>query len=243
MEWFQFNPWLNLIFLLLAVFSILISIVIYFKNKKEKIPCKSIQSFPLIQNSLSEIDDVEISFKGQPIENLTLTKIAFWNYGSDTIYKNDIASVDKLRLEMDGAGRFLNAEIHYRSRKTNNASIKLDRQKNLIEINFEYFDKNDGIVIYAYHSGHAKDVHLKGTIKSVPNITNTSQIEAPIITSTLDRLIPEWLERRMRKPSLISSILEFLAFFIIVPIIIPSVLLELIFFPIKRKVPSEFDFG
>lgn len=242
MEWLQFSPWLNLIFLLLAIFGVLTSIVLFFKSKKEKIPCKSIQSFPLIQDSLSKIDAVEILFKGQRIENLTLTKIAFWNYGSDTIHKTDVASADKLRLEMDSGGKFLNAEIFYKSREANNASIKLDRKKNLIEIDFDYFHTSEGIIIYAYHSGSAKDVHLKGTIKSAPDIRNTSQVRDPIITSTLDRLVPEWLERRIQKPGLLGTILESLATIIIIPVLIPLVLLEIIFSPIKRKIPSEFDF-
>ena len=80
-DWLTSNPYLNLIFFLLSIISILLTIFFYYKSKKTKEPRYLYKSFSLIENSLSALDGLEIIYNKEKIDTLTLTKFAIWNNG------------------------------------------------------------------------------------------------------------------------------------------------------------------
>src|SRR5258706_5309667 len=110
-EWLNRNPWLNLAFLALAFTSIITSIVLYLKSKKEKRPFFQCRTFRLVEDSLAKMEAVEILYKGQPVQNLSLTKVAVWNGGTETINSSDIAPTDVLRLCVQSPVKLLGSEI------------------------------------------------------------------------------------------------------------------------------------
>jgi hypothetical protein len=92
------NPWLNLLFLVLAVLSIIISVVLFLRSRKEKILVYATSSFNLIHNSVARIPGLYVKYEDNNIDNLTLTKIAIWNKGKGTINNTDIAPTDKVSI-------------------------------------------------------------------------------------------------------------------------------------------------
>ena len=151
-EWLNKNPWLNLLFLVLAILSIALSIFLYIRSKKEKRPYFSIRTFQLIEDKLNKIEAVEILYRGQRVDNLALSKIALWNKGKDTINNHDIAPKDPLRLVVRPECKILGAEIIYTRTEANNFTIKPDLDRGEIRINFDYFHTNEGLVIQVYHT-------------------------------------------------------------------------------------------
>lgn len=74
-------------------------------------------------------------YAGEQIENLTVTKIAFWNAGNDTIKGQDIDKNKPLTVHID--------------------------------IDFDYFDKNQGGIIQLFHNGKSgNDIKIYGYIIS-----------------------------------------------------------------------------
>ncbi len=69
-EWLNQSPWLNILFLILAVISLLSSFLFYLKARKEIRPCFGTRSFQLISESISNIEDIEIIFKGVKLANI-----------------------------------------------------------------------------------------------------------------------------------------------------------------------------
>lgn len=80
---------------------------------------------------------------------MTVTKVAFWNNGKETINDVDQAPTDKLRVLLDEKYEILESELIFETSHTNN--IKLRNDQNVINIDFDYFDYNQGFIkIYPY---------------------------------------------------------------------------------------------
>lgn len=162
--WLNENPWLNIIFLLLAIFSIILSIYLYRISKKKRKPTFDKRSINVISDGIKKIGDVKVQFKEKPIDNLTVTKVAFWNNGKETINDADQAPTDKLRVVLDEEYEILESELIFETSHTNN--IKLRNDRNVINIDFDYFDYNQGGILKFIHTGKkSSDVLLMGTFK------------------------------------------------------------------------------
>ncbi|WP_338867964.1 hypothetical protein WBJ53_16250 [Spirosoma sp. SC4-14] len=178
-NWFNGNPTFNIVTLLLAIIGIILSFYFYFKSKKNKVPIYIARSVNLVRESIKKIETVEIMYAGSKIENLSLTKIALWNDGRDTISFNDVAHADPIKICIDEEYDILDAEILFQKNPANDFSVKIDSNRKAILINFDFFDFEEGIVIQLAHTGNSSDdVRLTGTIKSVKKILRKSLLNS-----------------------------------------------------------------
>lgn len=236
-EWLNQSPWLNLLFLIIAVISLLASFLFYLKARKEIKPCFGIKSFQLISESVSNIEDIDIIFKGVKIANLSTTKIAFWNEGRSTLNKSDVAQSDPLRVSISDDLKFLKAALTYQTKKANNCSIGLSDDNKEIILDFDYFHTNQGVIIEAFHTGDAKvSIAIKGSIKSAPHIINKMASKSPISDAVFHRLVPKWLDDYTEKHEW-AAMLAVIAY---IPIIIPFVVADQVLSPMRR-IPKEFE--
>jgi len=127
------------------------------------------RSANVISDSIKSLGEIEVLFKGDKIDNLTVTKVAFWNSGNDTINDTDLAPTDKLRIELCEGFIVLDSEVLFQSEMTNNVQTHLT--PTCIEIKFDYMDGNQGGIIKFIHTGKkSSDVLLKGTFKGCEKI-------------------------------------------------------------------------
>src|SRR3990172_146972 len=203
-EWLNQNPWLNLVFLVLAVLSIILSLALYIKSKRERRPCFNLRTFQLIQDSISKIEAVQIRYQGQIVPNLSMTKLALWNAGREAINSQDIAAKDPLRIAVAPQAILLCAEIIYVTNPLNNFSIRPDLSNGEVRIDFDYFHKGEGVVFTLYHTGRDdQDVGLKGTVKGVPRIVRASPGVDPLTDSfvkSIDARLGRIKPRTIRYP-------------------------------------------
>src|SRR5438477_11312597 len=75
----------------IGVLGLVTGYYFYRKSLREKMPCWSIKSNVLVQDNIARLEGVEISYNGQKVENLVISRILFWNNGSETIDSQDIA--------------------------------------------------------------------------------------------------------------------------------------------------------
>ncbi|MEO6883392.1 MAG: hypothetical protein ABI199_05125 [Bacteroidia bacterium] len=170
-NWFSGNPILNFVFLILAILGIIFSFYFYFKSKKTKIPIYIVRTINLIRESIKKIETVEILYSGKKIENLSITKIAIWNDGRDTIEYTDIAHINPLRITVKNKFDILDAEIIFQKNVANDFKIKIEEDKKSVLIQFDFFDFEEGIVVQiAYTGNFSSDVKLEGSIKSVKEV-------------------------------------------------------------------------
>ena len=90
-KFFENNLWLNIIFLALAILSIILAFYFYFKSQKEKRPVFNSKTISLFNASPILANKLEIRYNGSVVNNLVLTRIAFWNAGRESIRSKDIA--------------------------------------------------------------------------------------------------------------------------------------------------------
>lgn len=162
--------------LIVGIFSIFIGIIIsyYFYRKSLKIrqPYWAIRSNNLIYGFCNIVDDLEITFESEPVENLTISKIIFWNNGLETINYDDLTTINPLRIKGISETKILQASIIRSNNKSSNFTLEYFKEDNKVKINFDYLDQNQGVVIQVIHTGKSsKDIEILGDIKGVKSIT------------------------------------------------------------------------
>ena len=66
---------------------------------------------------------------------------------------------------------YTNNEIIYQKNPSNDFNISISNDNKYVDITFDYFDFEEGIVLQVFHTGNkSDDITLVGQIKSVKNI-------------------------------------------------------------------------
>lgn len=230
------NPWLNFLFLILAVASIIVSVILYLSSRKEKCLVYATRNFNLIHRSVVQIPGLSIKYEDKNIDTLTLSKIAFWNKGKGTINNIDIAPTDKVSISPKEDITILTAAIAYKSRDSNNFS--LEKILNGIIVNFDYIDFHQGVIIDVYHTGHdIESIILKGTVKGGHDLRAGNISESYLIDKIFDPIIDSFPRphNKILRYSLgvIIGLIIILPFFILLPI--NNIYRKM------NKLPAEFD--
>jgi hypothetical protein len=107
-------------------------------------------------------------YQNDKIDNLTITKIAFWNAGNVTINHGDISKVDPIKISILNEKKFLDAFIISTTNPVNQFSISKVHKESSVLLSFDYIDKNEGIVIQVIHTGNSSsDITVSGTLKGM----------------------------------------------------------------------------
>jgi hypothetical protein len=127
---------INYLGLAIGLVLAVIGIILQIKSNKKKELVYSIRSNNLISGSVSNLENLTITYKDQKIGNLTVSKILFFNRGNETITKQDLMTIHHLGINSDG--KVLNARVIEGNYLPNN--IKLQHQNNSknVYIDFDY---------------------------------------------------------------------------------------------------------
>lgn len=150
-----------------GIFGILLAIRSYFVPWKRKQPCFSITSNNLISDFTSQLKPLKITFSNKKIENLTVTKIAFWNAGRQTIDNSDIPENEQITIKTNEHYQILDSVFLYKTER-NDVSKILSRNRKELLLKFDYFDKDDGVVMQIIHTGKSdQSLSIRGKVKGV----------------------------------------------------------------------------
>jgi hypothetical protein len=135
-------------------------------EKRTKMLCYSIRSFSIIEDNIGKIAPVKILYDTQDVQRLTLTRVAIWNAGIQTIDVKDIPSQNQLRISLRN-GEILQLDVMDKQKLGNNFKYKLPKYTGNIEaiIKFEYLGKKEGATIQIIHTGIHKDIQVLGELK------------------------------------------------------------------------------
>ena len=145
------NPELSVV---LAAVGLLVGIVgtlVAVKSRRIRKPRFAVSGQNLIRDFAARLEGLDIRYRGQPISTLTVTKVAIWNKGSETIKSEDIASSDPLRISILG-GEILDIEVIQTTKPSNLFKVAMGSEDEAL-VRFEYLDKNDGGVVQLLHTG------------------------------------------------------------------------------------------
>jgi hypothetical protein len=159
------SPFMTIATFVLAIFSIVLAVFFYIRSRRNKEPVYTKKSFNIIQDFSSKLTDLAIIYKNESVTNLTITKIAFWNSGRETINMVDVAEADPLRISITNNSKILSAEVIYSGNPANKFRIS-EIKDNSVKLLFDYIDRNEGGIIQIIHTGKSsEDIDVKGIIK------------------------------------------------------------------------------
>jgi hypothetical protein len=113
----------------------------YVKSIRIKEPIWSIKSNNLISGSVATLKNLSIAYKKHKVENLTVSKVLFFNRGQETITNQDINTVNHLSIASETC-QILDAFVLQRNKESNNFEIAYDESLQAVSIDFDYLDKN-----------------------------------------------------------------------------------------------------
>ena len=161
------NPWFAIASFIIAVSSVLLAIALFIKGRRVKLPRYAIRSSNIFKDLVSKVGILDVRYGDEQIENLTVSKVAFWNAGRETIHWQDVADADLLRLQATGGYKILSATILHQKNPANKFRIKKkDSDGSIVWLIFDYIDKGEGVVLQLFHTGaSSEDIRFYGTIK------------------------------------------------------------------------------
>lgn len=116
------------------------------------------------------------------IDNLTLSKIAIWNDGNDTIRSSDVVQSAPITIRSQDGIKVIDCSVIQTNEETCRptcASIEID-DKCCHILTFDYLDRNHGFVVQVIHTGaNTDDLQLDGKIMSQGNIIHASPNRMP----------------------------------------------------------------
>lgn len=241
---FNGNPILNVVSLLLAILGLVFTIYFYFKSKKSRNPTYIVRTINLIKENAQKIDTVSILYSGEKVKNLSISKIALWNDGKETIDSKDVALNNLVKIKIKDEFEFLDSEILYQKNKANDFKIQLSPDNKSISISFDYFDFEEGIVIQLFHTGNTSDdIFIDGTIKSVKKILRREHSTNFLPTNFIKWLKDDKEIIGKRKIKILTGwiliIIGFLA--CLLAFIIPSFKQTIIETPVSKKEADILD--
>lgn len=170
-KWLSTNPWWEVLRFLIGLISVITAIALFFVNRRTKKPLYAKRSINLVNNLVSKISGLQMQYAGQQIENLTITQVALWNAGRETINSDDIASSSPLTVRVKNGKSLLDANIIFTKNPANKFAIVTAQKTSEVTIQFEYFDKDEGIILQLIHKGTSnKDIEISGIIKGFGEI-------------------------------------------------------------------------
>jgi hypothetical protein len=232
--------WFDAISMAIAIISLILAFVFYYRSKNEKNPCYSKAGKHLIDREVIANTAIEVMFQGSHIGNLTSTKLALWNNGRATITQDDIANSDPLRLVTSNGARILAVDLIAGNEPANSFEVDLQSEGDLAFINFDFIDYKQGAVFNVYHTGTSmQDIDIVGTIIGAGSLINVYKA-GELLMNIFDKvhyslfeafshITPRWLHRLIeRVESSQNLLLHLLLFFPLTVIFAPILILYII---------------
>ena len=168
------NPLSNIIGiigLVVGIIGAVLTCIFYRRSHRSKEPCWSVRNNVLVEGYSSKIGKLDIRFKDEQVENLSIARIAFWNQGAETLDRHDIETINPLRIEADEEIEILDVSVSLTNSSSSQFETELVNDRKSAKLDFAYLDKGQGAIVQIIHTGiKESDIQIVGDIKSVKEI-------------------------------------------------------------------------
>jgi len=169
--------------LLIGLAALVSGYIFYRRGKREKRPQWVVVTTNVVGKAGQQLgESLSVHYRHRAISTVSISKIALWNAGKQTIDKADIPPGDRLRISTtDAAHRILEVRVIGHNSEGNQFATDAvsDDGATEVPINFEFMDRNDGAVFQVLHTGVAStDITLRGTFKGARRLR-----EVPALTA------------------------------------------------------------
>lgn len=162
---------LTVISIAVGVTGIILAYVFHRAGQRMREPYWTIQSNNLIRDYSAALPDLEVLFSGLQVQNLTVSKIVFWNKGRETIHGEDIAAANPLRVVGRGDVKLLDTGVLKMNNLSSQVSIAMQPGRSTALLEFDYLDHKQGASLQVVHTGiSSADISLAGDIKGARSL-------------------------------------------------------------------------
>jgi len=238
--------------------TIVVAVIIYSKSKRIRKPTFLIRSNNLVAGFGKKLDKLQLLYDETNIENLTVSKIAFWNEGAETLEQANVVEAEPLRIEAVGSCDILDAYVIQKNNEANKFSVELVSSKR-VKILFDFLEKGEGGVIQLIHTGkESLDIELKGLVKGAGKPRSSygsnllTKISKKLFTPPKQKQQPKQSPKRQRRAFGVFSF-GYAVFMVIVTITQTDILNQIVgiifvlillyfgYYMLKRRVPKGLE--
>lgn len=141
---------------------------IQLRDRRQRKPCFRKHTIPIVR-PLAAVSDLMITYRGEIVDDLSLTELFFWNDGRGTFEERDLDVGEEAKLRVTTNGKIFTplrvaadvkngVEVHHAS----DATLIADAR-----VTFKFLDPGEGWVLTIKHSG---DVDLKGAFRNAEDL-------------------------------------------------------------------------
>ena len=167
------NPYISLLLAVCTVIALPLTIVSIHISRKRKEFSYSDVSYSIARSGKKLIPQIKFTFNDIEIQNLTTSKVAIWNSGTEVLNEADVVKQQELAIIAQNGAEILHAEIIGASESTNNFHFT-QQTANRVSLSFDYVEKHEGIVVQLFHTGDREDITLNCKIKGGKPVKNAN---------------------------------------------------------------------
>jgi hypothetical protein len=166
---------------LLGLAGLVAAVLTYRWTRKRSIFAYRKGGLRLIGGSDSQLPtEVKVLYRGEAITLLSRSMVVLWNAGENSIVAADLATIDRLRIEVSQGCKILSAQVVGVSRPVIQFSCIPSDSGHQATLGFEFLDRHDGAVIEVLHTDQANGLNVAGAIRGLPSgLTNLGNAEPP----------------------------------------------------------------
>lgn len=179
----------------LSVLSITLSVVFFFRQRKERHPAYEIRHkmFPPEGKSF---DDLAVAIRAGEtnVKHLVLSKLVFLNRGKEPVRDVDLSPSDPIRWSWGGDGEILGASIVGSSRSAISPTISVGEDRKELFLDFDHLNQNDFASVEVLHTfvDHPRG-EVRGSIIGVQELDDVSRRLGRRVSSLFLAMCTSWV--------------------------------------------------
>jgi len=239
-QWLEGGPAFNLWSLTIAITGLLLTVFglyLAFNSRREKRPLYLTNSFEVLSKE-RKVDGLEVTLSGLSIPSLTITRVALWNAGRETINRTDILAVDPLRIVSSTAAKILGAKLSHVQRHVNDVQIEV--RDECVLVTADFLDFKDGCIVDIYHV-ESTAFKVVGTLKGSPYPADSraeSRYKADLAANWFFKQVPESL---IKLHPVLATLLIFPLYVPFRLATIPFAIVEMLMRPLSQSTSGPPD--
>lgn len=139
------------------------SVYLAYKSVPQKVLKFSLSHNNLISSGKASLPNLKIVYAGTNVDQVTVTKVIFWNSSFPTISEQDIIKAAPLSI-IAKTGEILDVSVLNGEDTSNQIKVELIDEKTAY-ISFDYLDRKEGGVIQVVHTGDRDSIDVSRKIK------------------------------------------------------------------------------
>lgn len=135
-----------------SLISFIIGVTLPIMQRKKKQLAYSLSTTELVNDKLSKVDGLDVTFKGVGVDQLSVTSVSIVNNGNEIIKKDDFHDDHELKICVsDDKCELIDAKVTKQSSDTVGCEVSI--KNNEIFVHFKIFEKKDCVSVNIYHTG------------------------------------------------------------------------------------------